>query len=50
MKSKHLMTGSASLDLSVTSVAIKRLVEEVAVGLTLSAAQGYNRTHNRHNR
>lgn len=50
MESKHLMTGSASVDLPVTSVALKRLVEEVAGGRTLSAVRGYNRTHNRHNR
>jgi hypothetical protein len=50
MDSKHLMAGSASLDLRVTSVALMRLVEEVAGGRTLSAVRGYNRTHNRHNR
>jgi hypothetical protein len=50
MQSKPLMAGPASLDLPVTSVALQRLVEEVAGGRTMSAGRGYNRTHNRHNR
>lgn len=50
MQSKPFMAGSASLDLPVTSVALQRLVDEVAGGRTISAVRGYNRTHNRHNR
>ena len=50
MQSKPLMAGPAGLDLPVTSVALQRLVEEVAGGRTMSAVRGYNRTHNRHNR
>lgn len=50
MQSKPLMAGPANLDLPVTSVALQRLVEEIAGGRTMSAVRGYNRTHNRHNR
>lgn len=50
MQNKSLMAGPDKLDLPVTSVALQRLVEEVAGGRTMSAVRGYNRTHNRHNR
>lgn len=49
MDTKQQATGVSGLDAAITSVALRRLVEEVAVS-ELSAIRGYNRTHNRHNR
>ncbi|WP_158258119.1 YhhA family cyclophane-containing RiPP [Sphingopyxis lindanitolerans] len=50
MDIKHPAPSIAGLDLTLKSVALKRLVEEVTFGGTLSTVRGYNRTHNRHNR
>ena len=49
MDDKGRTAGTLSLDIPVNSVALRRLIEEVAGG-ELSAIRGYNRTHNRHNR
>jgi hypothetical protein len=49
MGSKRLMASASSLNIPVNSVALRRLIEEVAGG-ELSTMRGYNRTHNRHNR
>lgn len=50
MDSKQVMAGSHKLDIRASSVALARIISEVAAGGELSAARGYNRTHNRHNR
>ena len=49
MDGKRLVASTSSLDIPVNSVALRRLVEEVAEGKP-STMRGYNRTHNRHNR
>ena len=49
MHGNRLTVSTSSLDIPVNSVALRRLIEEVAGG-ELSTMRGYNRTHNRHNR
>jgi hypothetical protein len=43
-------TSGESLDISIDSAAIRRMVEEVRSESKLGVSRSYNRTFNRHNR
>jgi hypothetical protein len=43
-------TSNESLDVSVDSAAIRRMVEEIRSESELGVSRSYNRTFNRHNR
>jgi len=49
MEKRQIPAQPETLDLSTSSAALGRLIEEVGIGAG-AVARGYNRTYNRHNR